>query len=1416
LWQRLVPAAVDRYAADAVSVALPSVPGADALQALCADQSARIWPWPGTSTGALAVCLSDPSRPPDAATLATHVQAYTAMLQTQLDAARAWANAYDQEVDARRRALRAQLANMQATPAGGLSWLAGPVQQALTSLGLPPRTLPREAVQGETPEDSPAALMRQRADATQARMASLAAQTAIGLSPAEHVKRLAFLATGRQLIYDYGTSPPKPLLVVDNRSLADALSWQRRAQSYWKRGFWLGNLHAVPEAMAGTALLLVMVVSLAGRLRPLPVLLWGCASSLLAAGAVLLTDLSLTGPPALRYLAERQFVAYGVGESTWPLLLLLQSGTEGRVMLWLPLLATALIAAMLGLVRGTKGHRPSPLSVWLQWAGEPRWSLAPALVLVALGVPALWIAGAPAAVSEWLILLGCAGLATYLARQAPLANTAGGLQLDTLAVVVVAMTACIGLAVARADLGHALVAVVMAGCFGLLFGGTVLRLLLVLVALAAAGVMGISAWQGQAWGPLDAVVAHLPAHAQQRFTAMFTPFSADSSDLARIRWLMASAGAASDREGVAGWGIGYVPWSGLDGAGRPAGLPLQGPSDYLPALLVSVWGHRIGLLALGMALGVLLLGAWAGLRQALQAATPAGVRALAGLGGFGCLVMTTKALLSLAGVAGLIPLTGVPVAWLGYGPATQAASLLYLTLATGLGHARLEPAVKGVNLGGYDPDAGRVRLRSRRLSWAGTGAVAAVLALAAWHLVEPLGDQARRHRAEGRLALAQAVSGALVAISPPVSAGSGRADPQGGWPCAELASAAQAWDRRLAGGADKAGTVAVEGTSGESLLRLDSARLLNALPVESARACRSLARRLGQLLQADAARILGPRPGTRANPAAAPAAAPVAAGALARDFTTSNPWQAVPGCAWMASRAALTPDCSGLADSRGPAAGAELQALLRGDPWLARDLVAAWHHALREPQATAQLNGRTVPAGSPVGLTLDPDLQRVAQEVADCFTGRRRGASCAGVLPRDPAWQARHFTAAGALRAGAVGLVLAEVDSGRIVALAGALSDCSTAQLARQALPDATGQVPALRDGLPCAQLPDHRSAWLAGVHPALWPVPPGSALKPLSLLAGADAGLPGATDEPHWKSVLAQSTQRLPVQALALGSGERYLQVLAGVGVQTGQTDVLWGGPVAPDGPRVSWKASAAEGSQGLRATSMPLNQVEHIRAQKQAGAPVDRLYGPAVMGEFVAARRLADAALGGGDLRLSALGLVTVWRGIDLRARGASSAPYDHLLERQGPPQRSWPLNWASPLAAARVLRTTSGATSSAWKGTAQGSCRVVFGHCPAHGIPALSAKTGSADFLTAEDSAHAKPGQQLPAKLFGGVFTAANGKRYAVAAMALRVREGQTHTLELRSSAPAEAALTLMRHMGVIPHAAAPVTALTSPLS
>ena len=499
---------------------------------------------------------------------------------------------------------------------------------------------------------------------------------------------------------------------------------------------------------------------------------------------------------------------------------------------------------------------------------------------------------------------------------------------------------------------------------------------------------------------------------------------------------------------------------------------------------------------------------------------------------------------------------------------------------------------------------------------------------------------------------------------------------------------------------------------------------------------------------------------------------------------------------------------AGPAQACNPQAAPLLDTAWLSDTWLQRELAPQLQTALRQPAGQARINGRAVATGPSLGLTLHPAWQQTAQQIADCYTGRLQGNACADVLPQDADWQRRYFSNPGSLRAGALGLVLVDVETGRVLAMAGAVSDCSLLHLGQRAQADADGRLPALLGDERCAQWPDQRSSFLALQHPALWMFPGGSSIKGLAVVAGIDSGVIGAGQDAYWKAILAESHERLPVQRVALAAGQHYLDVLHQVGFDQHPLDLLWGGPAAPGSSatlHTRWAVPTFSGVQGLRPSRMGLDEAERIRAEKQSGINVDKRYGRAVMTEFVAARQLADAALGGNDTRVSALGLAQMWRGLDLRANGQADAPAIHLLETDGVPLPRQGLAWASPQAAQRALAITSGVTASAWKGTAQGACRHVFGSCPAQGLPGVSGKTGSADFLLEEDSPFVKPGQQVPGKLYGGVFTGADGRRYAVAASALRVREGTSRTLELSSSAPAEAAFTLMRALGV--QAAAP---------
>lgn len=224
--------------------------------------------------------------------------------------------------------------------------------------------------------------------------------------------------------------------------------------------------------------------------------------------------------------------------------------------------------------------------------------------------------------------------------------------------------------------------------------------------------------------------------------------------------------------------------------------------------------------------------------------------------------------------------------------------------------------------------------------------------------------------------------------------------------------------------------------------------------------------------------------------------------------------------------------------------------------------------------------------------------------------------------------------------AGALGLVLAEADTGRVVAMANAVSDCTLANLQRKATPDAQGRWPALRDSEPCAASRDQRSARMGC---------------------------------------------------------ERYRQ----------------------------------------------------IEADKRAGLNVDRLYGEPVVRDDLAARRLADASIGGGELRGSVFGLAQAWSDLVRQAHGQAPGPRLHLAA--GLPSAPTVLGPAPSRRAQQqaqwVLQASPGVTARSAQGTAQGSCCVVFRACPAQGLPGVVGKTGTADFLIDPEGGHfAKPGLQM----------------------------------------------------------------------
>jgi cell division protein FtsW (lipid II flippase) len=1385
LWKRLPPDAADRYAADRIRAALPPLPLEAEIQVACAQPLTwraglrRAW-----LREELAQCLSSSGALVQGAEADKAIAHFEALIQAQVDASQAWLAASDQGLAAEQAGLARSLRDAQAAPPTVVALASERV--AAWRPGLPVSI--REPVGPAMAPDHAARGLKVRLAATRAQVSEWRARPV-----PERLRALALAATGLQLATDYGTTPPGVHLVTERRSLADTIEWQRRARVHQERGFDLAALQSLPVALFAGSAVLVVAAALAGRGAGLPVAAWALATHLLGLGALVLTDLALTGDPALRYLAQRQFLSLGVGDTAVPLIWMvpLPVAQSGALPVWWPAVAAALAVLLLGMVRTGSRWLLAPVRAWVQDGDSGMGAAWRAMVLVLLGVGIVLLLGMPAAVSELLILLGCAGVASCVARQAPLANAGAGLQLSNLLVVGVALTLAVTASLLRGDLGHALVAISLAACFAWLFGWRWLRWAVAGAGLLFVALMGHYLISGVLTGPLGWLVARLPPHAQDRFSAMVDPLHAASSDLARTHWLMDSAGAG-------GWGHGYVPWQGLAAAQVQEGLPLQGPSDYVLALVVAIWGQAAGLALMGL---VLLLFGGAGmlaLRTALRSAMPLAIRWLSAVGGFGCLVMAAKVVLSVGGVSGVLPLTGLPVALLGYGPTTHLAALLYLALA--LGTAQMAPSapMRGVQVVPRAVPGGVVRQRAGWLAVAGMAGLTTLLGVVYFQLADRSPEPGSRHLAQSRMAMAEAVAASMVPADGPSAATPTR------WPCTELAAVVAAWDTRLGA---MARPVRVAGGGTTTKLRLDPARLLGHPALGGARSCPHVARVLGNMMDADLPRLLGREAAlapTVVKTGSAQGDLPMAqwfsafekprqVGARPLDYTTPNAWWGLPGCL-------TAPGSAGCEPGRMDATSTDI--------WLDRQMAPQVHLALRHSAGVAMRNRREVPVGPTIGLTLDPGLQAIAQQLSDCATGRQAGLACQDAWPADAKWRASHYQGANALRAGAVGITVAHVETGRVMAMAGAISECTLHHLGRVAEPDAQGRVPALRDGERCAQLPDMRSAWLVQQHPALWMVPPGSAVKPLAVVAGLDASVPGSQDDAYWKGILAESHERLPIQRVALAAGQRYLDVLHGVGYGGRSDDLLWGSPAAGGNVRTTqWQTERFGGTGGLRSTGMPLDRAEQIRREKLAGVNVDKRYGEAVTREFVAARGLADASVGGGDLRTNALGLLDTWRALDLRARGHSTMPALHLLEQTGRMPAGRALDFMSAQAAARVLGMTSGVSSTAWKGTAQGSCRLVYGACPAQGLPGLSGKTGSSDFLQEEDSPWVKPGLQLPAKLFAGVFTGADGQRYAVAVMALRVREGDSHTLELRPSAPAEVALTLMRQMGVVSGASAP---------
>ncbi|HSC73882.1 MAG TPA: putative lipid II flippase FtsW [Gaiellaceae bacterium] len=153
------------------------------------------------------------------------------------------------------------------------------------------------------------------------------------------------------------------------------------------------------------------------------------------------------------------------------------------------------------------------------------------------------------------------------------------------------------------------------------------------------------------------------------------------------------------------------------GSGGPFGVGLGhgvAKVNYLPEahtdMILGVIGEELGLVGVAAVLAAFVVFAWAGLRVALNCKDPFGKRLAVGV----VALVSGQAVINLAAVLGLAPLTGIPLPLISYGGSSLIVTLLAVGVLLNIagGGARARAAV---------PDRGRGNGGTRRAVARGRG-----------------------------------------------------------------------------------------------------------------------------------------------------------------------------------------------------------------------------------------------------------------------------------------------------------------------------------------------------------------------------------------------------------------------------------------------------------------------------------------------------------------------------------------------------------------------------------------------------------------------------------------------------------------------------------------------------------------------
>lgn len=472
-----------------------------------------------------------------------------------------------------------------------------------------------------------------------------------------------------------------------------------------------------------------------------------------------------------------------------------------------------------------------------------------------------------------------------------------------------------------------------------------------------------------------------------------------------------------------------------------------------------------------------------------------------------------------------------------------------------------------------------------------------------------------------------------------------------------------------------------------------------------------------------------------------------------RDLTTLSAWYSMPGCIHLATGEPLA-GCEAVMGSvqSWPAwtsatnnvdAANDTHAVI--DAITPAILSAA---AIPLPDNVIQIGGKKFRQGADVTVRVDPNLQALGQQLADCATAvDQKRAGCAA-----------------SFRAAMLSAVLVDTTSGAIAMLIDSRADCLF-----------TGQPPCSNHRLP---------GYFATAPSWAWPVNPGSVMKTLVTMAGLMEGLVKAADQ-KWQAVIAQSAdqagshlQNLP-RRMVLFSASIYRELLGAFGIAAAErVDIAFGN--RPGSPLPAAQYQLAEMPMPGALALSPEQAWDMFRkyydckgndaCMKAAVIAIRNKYGAALEHAYPSAVPYLTSAIGGGETKVSALGVARLFYLYQALANGITNPAELHVAQVAGASPGTVSLPPRGIPAAAALLDFLRDVGNPALHGTAAGACLAHFGNAACRGktTPVLLGKTGTGDVRRCDEPA--EDTGQTPSKLFGGLIKIGD-KTYALGVVALR---------------------------------------------